>query len=296
MQDRNWLCCAVTKAVRRAITPGVIEEYHNKGCVHVKTLLTPDQVSLLRAGIDKMIQSLDPHSKIFSSGLQHPNLFLDFRSFSRISEYQRFLFTAPLAAAAAKLLGSSEIRLYHDRLFSTGDGTHDSPHWHQDLPDYPIEHLKQTTAWMVVEPVPAHSRPKFVAGSHRWGWHIPRNLDPSERSRWLLQGELPDMPDIDSNPQLGILSFDPQPGDVIFFDMHSIHSSPCIQPGTGFYSISTRFIGDNSVSQTSQDLETTQLSHPSVSVPISHFPCLWSDVDEPCLWSNADRLSEAPFD
>src|SRR3989338_5689661 len=152
--DLARACREIAKIVKAKITPEIVAEYRQNGCVVIRSLLRPDHIALLRAGIEKNIQSPGPLLKVVTPpGLTSARFFEDFRNFSRIPEYQHFLRDSPLAAAASRLLDSKEIRLFHDHLLVKEDGSQCETPWHQDLPYYNIEGDQNTSAWVSIDPV-----------------------------------------------------------------------------------------------------------------------------------------------
>src|SRR3989338_464170 len=79
--DLARACCEIAKIVNARITPEIVTEYRQNGCVVIRSLLRPDHIALLRAGIERNIQRPGPLLKVVTPpGLT--SFFEDFRYFS----------------------------------------------------------------------------------------------------------------------------------------------------------------------------------------------------------------------
>ena len=99
-----------------ALDPEIVDRYRAEGVVVLRDVVSPDEIRLLRAGIDAVIDSPSPRAKIASPG-DDPGLFLeDFCTWRDRPEFTAFLQSTRLAAVAAELMGSSRVHLYHDHV------------------------------------------------------------------------------------------------------------------------------------------------------------------------------------
>ena len=181
------------------ITAADTEAYQRDGAVCLRNLFTSGQIELLRAGLDSNLANPSPRSKV-ASRPDDPGFFIeDFCNWQRIAEYKRFIFESPAAEIAGQLMGTKEVRLYHDHLLVKEPKTTATTPWHQDQPYYNIDGFQNVSMWLPVDPVKVESTLKFVGSSHSGGWLMPRSFMSNE-AKWFPEGTLKDLPDIDGNP------------------------------------------------------------------------------------------------
>ena len=100
-----------------------VEAYANNGVVLIKSLLTSDEVSDLRKGIDANISNPSSRAQV-ASDENDPGWFLeDFCTWQENPAYQRIIFESVISEIAAKLMCSEEVRLFHDHLLVKKKGT-----------------------------------------------------------------------------------------------------------------------------------------------------------------------------
>jgi len=208
-------------------------------------LLSPDEVALLREGIDANLAAPSPRAKV-ASRPGDPGFFIeDFCNWQHNPAYRRVIFETPLAAAAGELTGSRTIRLYHDHMLTKEPGTRAPTSWHQDQPYYNVEGTMNCSLWIPVDPVRRHSTLEFVAGSHRGPWLMPRSF-MDHQARWFPEGSLADLPDIEgTRAQQPILGWELEPGDVVCFHMLVLHAAGGVDGDRRRRVFSVRFLGDD---------------------------------------------------
>ena len=227
------------------LTPALIDAFARDGAVCLRGLLSPDEVALLRQGIDANIAAPSPRAKV-ASRPDDPGFFIeDFCCWQDNAAYRRFNFDSPLAAAAARLMQSRTVRLYHDHMLTKEPGTRQRTPWHQDQPYYNVEGRQNISFWIAVDPVRRHSTLEFVAGSHRGPWLMPRSF-MDQQARWFPEGSLQDLPDIEAaRERFPIIGWAVEPGDVIAFHMLSLHASAGVDGDTRRRVFSVRMLGDD---------------------------------------------------
>ena len=227
------------------LTPALIDAFARDGAVCLRGLLSPDEVALLRRGIDANIAAPSPRAKV-ASRPDDPGFFIeDFCCWQDNAAYRRFIFDSPLAAAAARLMQSRTVRLYHDHMLTKEPGTRQRTPWHQDQPYYNVEGRQNISFWIAVDPVRRHSTLEFVAGSHRGPWLMPRSF-MGQQARWFPEGSLQDLPDIEAaRERFPIIGWAVEPGDVIAFHMLSLHASAGVDGDTRRRVFSVRMLGDD---------------------------------------------------
>ena len=227
------------------LTPALIDAFARDGAVCLRGLLDGDEVALLRRGIDANIAAPSPRAKV-ASRPDDPGFFIeDFCCWQDNAAYRRFIFDSPLAAAAARLMQSRTVRLYHDHMLTKEPGTRQRTPWHQDQPYYNVEGRQNISFWIAVDPVRRHSTLEFVAGSHRGPRLMPRSF-MDQQARWFPEGSLQDLPDIEAaRERFPIIGWAVEPGDVIAFHMLSLHASAGVDGDTRRRVFSVRMLGDD---------------------------------------------------
>jgi ectoine hydroxylase-related dioxygenase (phytanoyl-CoA dioxygenase family) len=213
----------------------------------LRGVVSPDEIDVLRAGIDSVVAAPSPRAKVASAS-DDPGLFLeDFCTWRERPEFMSFLRSTRLAAVAAELMGSSHVHLYHDHVLVKEPRTRQRTPWHQDQPYYDVEGRQNVSFWIPVDSVPVESALEMVAGTHLGPWLMPRTfLD--QRAAWFPEGSLADLPDIDARRHdFPIRSWSLEPGDAVAFHMLTVHGAPGVAGGGRRRVFSLRVLGDDMV-------------------------------------------------
>ena len=229
----------------RVADDATVAAFARDGAVCLRGLLTPDEVATLRRGIDANLAAPSPRA-IVASRPDDPGFFIeDFCNWEGNADYRRVIFDSALAEAAARLMGSRSVRLYHDHMLTKEPGTRQKTPWHQDQPYYNVDGFQNVSFWIPVDPVARPSTLEFVAGSHRGPWLMPRTF-MTNQARWFPEGSLAELPDIDgTRDQQHILGWALQPGDVVAFHMLALHAAGGVPQGLRRRVFSLRYLGDD---------------------------------------------------
>jgi ectoine hydroxylase-related dioxygenase (phytanoyl-CoA dioxygenase family) len=222
-----------------------IEAFQRDGAICLRSQLSAGQVELLRAGIDQNLATPSVRAKIASAPGDPGRFIEDFCTWQRNDCYRRFIFESDLAQTAAQLMGSHGVRLYHDHMLTKEPGTQQRTPWHQDQPYYNIEGRQNVSMWIPVDPVSRESTLELIAGSHRGPWLMPRTfLD--KQAEWFPEGTLADLPDIEANRAgFPILGWALEPGDIVCFQMLTLHAAAGVEGKRRRRVFSVRFLGDD---------------------------------------------------
>ena len=234
----------------RPLPPGLVDQslakaFRADGAVCIRGLLTPAELEVLRAGIDANLKQPSPRAKV-ASRPEDPGWFIeDFCNWSENPHYRRFILDSPLAEAGALLMGSRQVRLNHDHMLTKEAGTRQKTPWHQDQPYYNIEGRQNVSYWIPVDPVSRAATLEFVAGSHLGPWLMPRSFMSNE-AKWFPEGSLADLPDIEARrSNYRVLGWALEPGDVVAFQMLTLHAAGGTEPGRRRRVFSLRLTGDD---------------------------------------------------
>jgi ectoine hydroxylase-related dioxygenase (phytanoyl-CoA dioxygenase family) len=260
------------------VVADVTETYRRDGVVLLEGLLTADEVALLRAGVERNLGDLGPLG-MNATKPGAPGAFVeDFRNWARIPEYREVIEHSALAETAARLTGSSTIRLFHDHLLVKEAGTLDRSPWHQDQPYYCIDGTQTVSFWIPLDPVARPSTLEFVAGSYAEGrWYMPRSFVKGT-AMVFEEGALEEVPDVDADRAAhDIRGWAMEPGDAVAFNMLTLHAAA--GSPTRRRAFSVRLIGDDvrwapRPHRTSPPFDEVELP---AGAPLEHpvFPVLW---------------------
>jgi len=264
------------------VTQTDIDAFQRDGAVCLRQALNADQVALLRAGIDANLAQPSPRAKI-ASGADDPGQFIeDFCNWQHNEHYRRFIFESALGQSAGRLMGSRTVRLYHDHMLTKEPGTRQRTPWHQDQPYYNIEGRQNLSMWIPVDPVSREATLEFVVGSHLGPWLMPRTFRDSQ-AKWFPEGSLADLPDIEADRAAHrILGWALQPGDVVCFQMLSLHAAGGVGAARRRV-FSLRFLGDDITHaprpwRTSPEFPGLAETLPAgAAMEHALFPVLWTD-------------------
>jgi ectoine hydroxylase-related dioxygenase (phytanoyl-CoA dioxygenase family) len=269
------------------VTPQDIAAFQADGAVVLRQLLRPEEVALLRDGIDQNLAHPSPRAKV-ASARDDPGWFIeDFCCWQENDRYRRVIFESALGEAGGRLMQSGCARLYHDHMLTKEPGTRQRTPWHQDQPYYNIEGRQNCSFWIPVDPVPRESTLEFVAGSHLGPWLMPRSFLDAQ-AKWFAEGTLADLPDIEADRgRYRILGWALAPGDAVCFHMLTLHATAGVGPGQRRRVFSLRLLGDDVRHAprrwaTSPDFPGLAAELPA-GAPMEHalFPLLWSSRPPP---------------
>jgi len=235
-----------------ALTTGVVDdatvaEFRTKGATVVRGLFGPDEVTAVERGIERNLADPGPLFKVASTDDDPGRFVEDFCNWQRIDEFREIAFTSRAADVAGALMGSREVRLFHDHVLVKEPGTRQPTPWHQDQPYYNVEGLQNCSMWMPVDPVAPESTLEFLAGSHLRGWLMPRTFMDNQ-ARWFPEGTLEELPDIEAHrDDVEILGWALEPGDAVFFHMLTLHHAYGVPGAHRRRAFSLRFLGDDAV-------------------------------------------------
>ena len=222
-----------------------VTDFARDGAVIIRQLFTPDEVALLRAGIDANLAAPSARAKVASRPDDPGRFFEDFCNWQDIAQFQRFIAESPTAWAAQRLMRSPSVRLYHDHVLVKEPGTRQRTPWHQDQPYYNIDGRQNISMWIPVDPVPRASTLEFVAGSHLGPWLMPRTFMDNQ-AKWFPEGSLQDLPDIEADRAAHpILGWAMEPGDVACFQMLTLHGAGGFEGPGRRRVFSVRFLGED---------------------------------------------------
>ncbi len=258
----------------------LVDAFRSEGVVVLRDVLDVGELEALGRGVERNLADLSPIA-LNATRPGEPGAFIeDFRNWQRIPEYEQVIRDSSLGRVAGELMGSEEVRLFHDHLLVKEAGTLDRSPWHQDQPYYCIEGRQTVSFWIPLDPVERPSTLEFVAGSHAGSWFMPRSFVKGT-SMVFAEGELDEVPDIEADRDLwDIRGWAMEPGDAVAFNMLTLHAAGGSPRRRRAFSL--RLIGDDvryapRPHRTSPPFDELDNGSLEPGAPMEHslFPVIW---------------------
>lgn len=169
--------------------------------------------------------------------------FDDYCNWTRIEEFAEVIADPEILAAAAALMGSKTVQVFHDHVLVKEPGTSKATPWHQDGPYYFVSGRQTVSFWVPLDPV-NEATLRVVAGSHLW----PKPVLPT---RWLNEDAFyPNEKDYIPVPNpdaegMTVLEWPMQPGDAVAFHFDSLHGARANTSDRRRRAFSLRLLGDD---------------------------------------------------
>lgn len=212
------------------------------GVVCVRDVFDGDAVARLRATVDDAVAAPSGHIEYFGAAEGKGRFFADV-GLARFASYEAFLRELPAAELAARLMRSSVARLFFEQILVKEAGAEQRTPWHQDLPYWPIAGTQVCSIWIPVEKLAKQVSVEFVAGSHRWPEHSPRDFHCGTD---YGHAGLPRLRDIDAErDKHRVLAFAMSPGDCLVFHAKTAHGAPGNDGSIPRRAVSIRWAGDD---------------------------------------------------
>lgn len=224
------------------VSEAEIAAFQRDGAVMIAGLFA-DWVEVIRAGIERNLAEPGPHAAENLKPGDAGRFFDDYCNWQRIPEFVDVIENSPAAEAAAALMGSQKVQVFHDHVLVKEPGTSKATPWHQDAPYYFVDGDQTVSFWVPVDPVDEASL-RIVAGSHRWE-------KPVLPTRWLNEDDFyPDrdaylpVPDPDAEG-MNVLQWPMKPGDAVAFHYKALHGARGNTSDTRRRAFSLRLVGDD---------------------------------------------------
>ena len=221
-----------------------IEAYQRDGALCIPGLFK-DWTDRLIVGVETNMASPGPYAAENLKDGEKGRFFDDYCNWTRIPEFQDFIKNSPAAEAAALLMGSPNVQVFHDHVLVKEPGTSKPTPWHQDAPYYFVEGEQTLSFWVPLDPVKDASL-RLIAGSHKWE-------KPVLPTRWLSEDKfypntddyIP-VPDPDAEPgKYNVLEWPMQPGDAVAFHYKTLHGARGNLADRRRRAFSVRFVGQD---------------------------------------------------
>jgi ectoine hydroxylase-related dioxygenase (phytanoyl-CoA dioxygenase family) len=204
-----------------------------------------DWVETLRAGIARNMSEPSADVKIYTGQNGTGRFFGDYCNWQRIPEYRDFIFNSDAAAIGRELMGSKQVRLFHEHVLVKEASADVATPWHQDQPYYCVDGDQTVSLWIPLDQVSRERTLEFVAGSQGWGKYFrPERFNKTPLNE---NDGLEPVPDINGNrDKYNVLGWALEPGDAVAFNYKTLHGAPANNSAsTGRRAFSLRLLGDD---------------------------------------------------
>lgn len=252
-----------------SIDPALIDSYRRDGVVCIRNAIDRSWVDRVWAEAQKV--AADPahygQVSISQSETMTSVAFL----WRKPGAFRDFIFDSPAAELTARIIGSKQIRIYHDHLFIKWPQSPRVMNWHADT-IWPVEGEHVPNLYVALTPIDAENgRVEYVAGHHTYCLE-----------RGIKYGKANPCPDFEprrNDPNLRFVTWDLAPGDAVLFHPLIPHFSKgntsTSRPRAG---LATRWFGDDIVWSAATDRSgipgVTQMP-PGEKPACELFPVIW---------------------
>jgi ectoine hydroxylase-related dioxygenase (phytanoyl-CoA dioxygenase family) len=264
-----------------AVPDHLADAFRRDGAVCVRDAFSVEDLALAEEAIEQNLAAPSERALVASRPDDPGRFFEDFCNWQRLAGIEAVMRTSPAAAIAGHLMGSEQVRFYHDHVLVKEPGTTQRTPWHQDQPYYNVEGSQTCSVWLPVDPVSRAATLEFVVGSHLGPWLMPRTFMDNQ-AKWFPDGALEELPDIEGDRSaFEIVGWELEPGDAVFFNMLTLHCAGGVEGPRRRRALSLRFLGDDvrhapRAWRTSPDFPGLAEALPA-GVPLDHplFPVVW---------------------
>lgn len=186
-----------------------------------------------------------PHASENLSAGEAGRFFDDYCNWTRIPEFSTFVLQSHVAEAAAQLMRTSQVQMFHDHVLVKEPGTTKPTPWHQDSPYYFIDGEQTLSFWIPVDPVKEASL-RLIAGSHLWEKPVLPTRWLSEEDFYPADGKYLPVPNPDAEPdKYRVLEWQMEPGDAVAFHYKTVHGARGNNTSSRRRAFSIRMVGDD---------------------------------------------------
>ena len=224
------------------VTENMVDNYWRDGVVLVKGLFGP-WVEQLRAGVRRNMDEPGPYASENVQPGAGGRFFDDYCNWNRIPEFEAVVRQPAVAQAAAALMRSERVQMFHEHVLVKEAGTSKATPWHQDSPYYFVAGRQTVSFWSPLDPVSEASL-RCVAGSHLWAKPVLPTRWVSEGNFYPDPGDYMPVPDPDAE-NMKVLEWEMEPGDAVAFNFLTLHGARGNTGSVKRRAFSLRLIGDD---------------------------------------------------
>jgi ectoine hydroxylase-related dioxygenase (phytanoyl-CoA dioxygenase family) len=145
-----------------------LDHYQAQGYMIYGSILTPDELGLLRAQVDNLLHHLPVGQR--PENVEAPHVGRDY--FRRVAAHPRFL------DVVEQIVGPNVV-LFGSTIIAKPGGDGKAVAWHQDTPYWPLSPMRAVTLWLAVDDSTRENGcMRVIPGSHRQGHIAHETVDP----------------------------------------------------------------------------------------------------------------------
>ena len=220
----------------------MIDEYQRDGVTLIPGLFRA-HLENLRLGVDRNMSDPGPYAAENLKEGENGRFFDDYCNWDRIPEFKKVVYDTEVCLAAAELMKSNSVQLFHDHVLVKEPGTSKETPWHSDGPYYFVKGKKTLSFWVPLDRVKEASL-RMVAGSHKWGKQVLPTKWISEESFYSNPEDYMSVP----NPEregMNIIEYEMEPGDAVAFHYEILHGARGNSSENRRRAFSLRLVGDD---------------------------------------------------
>lgn len=155
-----------------------IEQFHAEGYLRGGTVLTDEEVEILRSEVLRVIDNRNQPGKqpvlLHNMGGEEAPVWQIVNIWEASEPFSRLIHNPTIVEEMAQLSGAKQLRIWHDQIQYKPAQTGGVNMWHQDAPLWPIlAPMTEVTAWVALDDVDVENGcMSMVPGSHQWGNHM----------------------------------------------------------------------------------------------------------------------------
>jgi ectoine hydroxylase-related dioxygenase (phytanoyl-CoA dioxygenase family) len=209
------------------LTQTQIDEFHDKGFLHVGRCMTDWEADTLR---ERMFAVSEGRSEKQAESARNllgdsPQVVIQIVNIWEADDlFFKHLHNPVICEAAARLMDTPTVRVWHDQVQYKPPKVGGPTDWHQDHPYWPIiQPADLVSAWVALDDATVENGcMRMVPGSHRWGPHKGGTIgtDPATFA------PTPDMSVLPAGSQIDIVPCEVRKGEVMFHHCLTWHGSP----------------------------------------------------------------------
>ncbi len=211
----------MTENCDATLTQAQIEQFQRDGFLLVEDFFAGQQLDQFAAAVDVAVanRTVDDQRKFDEKSLYEQTFVQCMRLWEDHEDVRPFTFDATLCSAAADLLQSPLVRLWHDQaLYKPPGGRKTDAHC--DYPFWPADTTDQVSVWIPFQDVePGFGMMSYVRGSHRIGFKDFVDIGQ------LHGGEEYDLLQEPTIAAMDLVPVQPRKGSVVFHHSCTIHSA-----------------------------------------------------------------------
>ena len=219
-----------------------IAEFQSGGVTMVPGLFA-HLLDELETGVAKNLESPGTYAAENVTNNDTGRFFDDYCNWTRIPEFAHVIKDRAILTAAAALMESTEVQMFHEHVLVKEPGTSKATPWHQDSPYYFVEGEQTLSFWVPLDPVSTATL-RCVVGSHRWSKLVLPTRWLNEEKFYQDEHAFIPVPDPDAEG-LAIAEWEMQPGDAVAFHFRTLHGARGNVSNIQRRAFSLRLVGDD---------------------------------------------------